>query len=572
MHNLSYEQIKTLQENTTKKLIKYINEFINKDKSLESIEFYYPDFDEQKTMIAFNVWVSIDYRTYYGKSFIEHMLEDRGCQLTNIEKEILVERNKSHITLFEILKIDREHIHGIDLLTRKHHCLWEPNLASLLEENNLIFGRIGKVLEYEGFIGNISFLPNSMKDIFIQEVLLDYNYVRVKEPKLTIGKYLKDYSLNIYRIYTECIYGIIQLDEDFASILYDELEEFEYYLSHQMPKPSIKKHINNLINLYEYYLMDEEMTLYDLDQVDFKYLLKEAIDDGFVVDKRELNSYISTLKKYLTYLKNKNPIYKEPYEQILEISKNRFFYFNKIKSIESPFCIDVILANNIVDLLNEQAFDLLMDFEKFILYMMNNPLKATNKNKYIRRKDLLNINEVMENSESVVKKAPNQKDFPMIHMFYKFSMDNGLITVKGDRLITTKKAPLFLKINDEEKYCMFLQYILNPKFLGNVSPNIDSNLLEKLVEDMLCLFSNLNEDIYYRYQELAPEYFRYSESLLVYYKFLELIGLLKYKYYPYITISITPFGKKIFNLIANRDELDKHYGKIIKLNKYLKNR
>ncbi len=192
-------------------------------------------------MIAFNVWVSIDYRTYYGKSFIEHMLEDRGCQLTNIEKEILVERNKSHITLFEILKIDGEHIHGIDLLTRKHHCLWEPNLASLLEENNLIFGRIGKVLEYEGFIGNISFLPNSMKDIFIQEVLLDYNYVRVKEPKLTIGKYLKDYSLNIYRIYTECIYGIIQLDEDFASILYDELEEFEYYLSHQIPKPSIKK-------------------------------------------------------------------------------------------------------------------------------------------------------------------------------------------------------------------------------------------------------------------------------------------------------------------------------------------
>ncbi len=58
----------------------------------------------------------------------------------------------------------------------------------------------------------------------------------------------------------------------------------------------------------------------------------------------------------------------------------------------------------------------------------------------------------------------------MIHMFYKFSMDNGLISVKGDKLITTKRAPLFLKINDEGKYCMFLQYILNPKFLGNVSP------------------------------------------------------------------------------------------------------
>ncbi len=69
------------------------------------------------------------------------------------------------------------------------------------------------------------------------------------------------------------------------------------------------------------------MTLYDLDQVDFKYLLKEAIDDGFVVDKRELNSYISTLKKIFNlFKKNKNPIYKESYEQILEISKNIFLF------------------------------------------------------------------------------------------------------------------------------------------------------------------------------------------------------------------------------------------------------
>lgn len=572
MHNLSYEQIKTLQENTTKKLIKYINEFISKDKSLESIEFYYPDFDEQKTMIAFNVWVSIDYRTRYGKSFIEHMLEDKGYQLTNIEKEILVERNKSHISLFEILEIDGEHIHGVDLLTRKHHYLWEPNLTPLLEENNLIFGRIGKVLEYEGFIGNISFLPNSIKNIFIQEVLLDYNYVRITKPELTIDKYLKDYSLNVYRIYTECIYGIIQLDEDFASVLYDELEEFEYYLSHQMSKPNIKKHINNLINLFEYYLMDEEMTLHDLDQVDFQYLLEEAVDSGFITDKRELNSFISTLKKYLTYLKNKDPIYREAYEQILEISKNRFSYFNKIKNIDSPFYIDRILANNMANSLNEQAFDFLMDFERFLLYIMNNPLKATKKNKYIRRKDLLNINEIMENNETIVKKAPNQKDFPTIHMFYTFSIENRLISIDRDEIITTQKSPLFLKINDEAKYCMFLQYILNREFLKNVIPNIDSNLSEKLLEDMLHIFSSLRECIYYRYQELAPDYVEYSESFLVYYKYLELIGLLKYEYYPYITISITPFGKKVFNLIINRDKLGEHYGKIIELNRYKKNR
>ncbi len=572
MYNLSYDQIKTLQENTTKKLIKYINDFINKDKSLDSIEFYYPDFDEQKTMIAFNVWVSIDYRTHYGKSFIEHMLEDKSCQLTNIEKEILMERNKSHISLFEILEIDGEHIHGVDLLTRKHHYLWEPNLAPMLGQNNLIFGRIGRVLEHEGFIGNISFLPSSIKDLFIEEVLIDYNYVRLREPELTIDRYLKRYSLNIYRIYTECIYGIIQLDEDFTSILYDELEEFEYYLSHQMSKPRIKKHVNNLINLFEYCLMDEEMTLYDLDQIDFEFLLEEVIDDGFITDERELNSFISTLKKYLGYLKNKTPIYKESYEQILKISKNRFLYFNRIKKFELPFYIDKILVDNIVNSLNEQAFDFLMDFEKFLLYIMNNPLESTKKNKYIKRKDLLNINEVMENSEVITRKGPNQKDFPMINLFYQFSIDNKLIVLEDDLINATKKAPLFLRLGDEQRYSIFLQYILNYQFLSLVNPNIDQVLLEKLMNDLLGLFCKLDENTYYRYQELAPKYIQHPESLLVYYKYLELMGLLRYNYYPYISIGITPFGKMTFNIIAHRDELDNYYGKVIDLNQYQKNR
>ncbi len=118
MNKLDYKQIQTIQENTTRKLIKYINEFVKRDKILDSIEFYYPDFDEQKAKIAFNVWISIDYRTDYGKSFIEHMLEEKSSYLTNLEKEILIERNKSFISLFEIEKIEGSNIYILDLLTR----------------------------------------------------------------------------------------------------------------------------------------------------------------------------------------------------------------------------------------------------------------------------------------------------------------------------------------------------------------------------------------------------------------------------------------------------------------------
>ena len=113
----------------------------------------------------------------------------------------------------------------------KKHKIWEPALSNILKKSDLIFGRIGRIIEHNGFIGNISFLPPSVKDIFMEEVFIDYNHSRLKSPELTIDKYLKYCSVNVYKIYTECIYDVVEIEEDIGSILYDELEEFEYYLS-----------------------------------------------------------------------------------------------------------------------------------------------------------------------------------------------------------------------------------------------------------------------------------------------------------------------------------------------------
>ena len=36
----------------------------------------------------------------------------------------------------------------------------------------------------------------------------------------------------------------------------------------------IKKYVANLIDFFEYYLADEDLTLYDLDQIDFKIFFR----------------------------------------------------------------------------------------------------------------------------------------------------------------------------------------------------------------------------------------------------------------------------------------------------------
>lgn len=564
MYKLSYKEIQAIQENTTRKLIKYINEFLKDDNSLDSVEFYYPDFDDENTMIAFNVWVSIDYKTEEGKTFIEHMLEDRSHGLTSLEKEILMERNKSHVSLFEIQRLQGEFIYILDILTNKEHKIWDPHLVKILKNQDLLFGRIGKIIEYKGFIGNVSFLPPSAKKLFVKKVFIDYNKIRFREPNLSKEEYLKEYSVNLYKIYTECIYDVVDLSDDISSTLYDELSEFESFLALALPRYKTKKHLNNLINLFEYYLADEDLTLYDLDEIHMEDLINILIEDGFITCDFELASYISTLKKYLGYMKGKSRSYEKSYKEILQVFQDIFLYMDKIKSIEKPFKINKKTAYKMANLLNEQALTLILDFERFLLYVMNEPLETTQRRKHIRRKDLLELNKMMDNEEEVAKKAPNQVDFPLLDFFYIFALDNGLVKLTENYLITTKKSSQYLWLNDEDKYILFLEYILSAKFLAYLDPSLNKETLKYAREDILNLLNEFKDKFNYKYSVLLVKFWKYPKLILKYSKYLEMIGLLKYNY-PEMSISITNFGKKILKILLDQDRENDH-GKVIQLN------
>lgn len=570
MYKLSYKEIQTIQENTTKKLIRYINDFLKDDNSLDSVEFYYPDFDDENTMIAFNVWVSIDYKTNYGKTFIEHMLEDRPNGLTNLEREILQERNKSYVSLFEVQRIRDEFVYLEDILIGRSHKIWDPNLSNILQESDVLFGRIGKIIEYQGFIGNVSFLPPTAKDRFIQEFFVDYNRTRFRNPGLGKEEYLKQHSVNLYKIYTECIYDVVEMTDDISSTLYDELSEFESYLSLSLPRYKIKKHINNLINLFEYYLADEEMTLYDLDEIDMEDLVNILIEDGFINCHLELVSYVNSLKKYLGFMRNRSADYQESYDELLNVSKNIFIYMKEIEYTEKPFDINKNAANKLENSLNEQALRLILDFEKFLLYIMNQPLETTKTLQHIKRKNLLELNKIMEIQEEVEKKAPNQIDFPILDLFYHFALDNKLIKLDKGILSTSRKSSQYLWLSDEDKYSLFLDYILSSKFLSSMDPSLDQDILEYAREDILTLLNELKEKVNYKYSVLLVKFWKYPKLILRYSKYLEIVGLLKYNY-PEMSISVTSFGKKVFKvLLEDQDEVNN--GKVIPLMAYRENR
>src|SRR5699024_8490349 len=120
------------------------------------------------------------------------------------------------------------------------------------------------------------------------------------------------------------------------------------------------------------------------------------------------------LKKYFGFLKNMDKNYKDTYNKILEISRNRFLYISNSESFKVNFNINKNISNNISNEINENAFDFIMDYEKFLMYLMSNPLNLTKQRHKINRKTLIEINRIMSNEETITKKAPNQEDFIML--------------------------------------------------------------------------------------------------------------------------------------------------------------
>ncbi len=570
MSKLDYETIQSIQENTIKKLIKYINEALKKDRNLDSIEFYYPDFDENKARLAFNVWISTDYRTSSGKSFIEMMLDEKANQLSSLEKSILIERNKSFISLFEIEKIDGEYIHVKDLLTGEEHSLLEPNIASILKSGDLIFGRVGKIIEYKGFIGNISFLPPSIKDEFIEKIFVDFNRTRFRYPDLTIDRYLKLYSINIYKIYTEAIYDAIDRELNMSSNdstmdLYDELDNFELFLESHVSRSEMKNHVTNLINLFEHYILENNGSLRDLGSMDLDKLFSKAIDDGLILSQKELSSYIATLKEYFKYLKTINPTYREAYKKILNISRNRFLYIYDPHNINFDFNINRTISYKITSAINEKSFDFIMDYEKFLLYLISNPLPLTKKRKYINRKTLIELNNIMEIREDITKKAPNQEDFPLLELFYNFSLDHKLVEIEGYQLSITKRGHKFLRLSDEEKFTMFIQYLLGNKIIEYIVAKSDNGNAILTRKNLINFLYSLKEGIFYKFSELDFASLGSIRYVFSYLKYMKLMGLIEYNYYP-LSFAVTPLGKVVFNILRDNNEELKNTGKVIYLN------
>ena len=590
MIKLSYSQVMGIQESATKKLLDYIDRFLQRENGISTIDFCYPNFDKRRTRVAFNVWVSLDYKTKYGKNFIEHFLEEEPYRLDKYEKIILEERNKSHISIYEIKNIQGDLIHVEDLLLRKEHLVWEPELSKFIDKNELVFGRVANVIVGEKFVGDVNFLPNFLKDEFVGGVFVDFNKTRLNNLELSMEEYLREYSLHVYEIYTNCVYSIAE-DSYENSEFEHELEEFADYLLNVecLSDSTLKKHMENLMYFYEYYLVDKGMTLYDIDEISIEDFIIDAINDNLISSQVELNSYIATFKKYIKFLQDDNPDYKESYDEILEISRNRFTYFDS-KKIRMD--IPLIYNESIVKILEDEnisTFTFIKDYENFLYCMNNHKIELTSVNKFIKRKYINIINAKLINSIETNENA-NQIDVPLIHLFYKFSIDQNILRIYNNALVESDNMSEYFFLNQNQKIALFINYIWN---IANWSELCKKNDMANLeFKNRLTLLSNLErlkENTWYNYSEIkmpspntndtfelipltvTPVF----DTVLYYFSCMNLVEL-KQNSKSIDEILITPLGKKVFKILKQNSNTkspgDPNSGRVISLDEYRTNK
>ncbi len=542
-----YKKIQKINLSVTKKLLDYISEEIKKPNIVEEVKFLGDDFFTHN--ISFDLWLSFDFLNSKGQSFIDRFLLDYRDKLTEDEKSILLERKRSNISLFEVIEIKGEYILVLDLLQNIQRTIWEPELSAITNVEDLIFSRYANILGLNTFVGNISYLPKSVRNSFLKEIFLDFNNLREKDTSLSIKDYLKTYSINVYTIYTRSVFEAIEMESDISSIFYDELEEFQGYLSIKVSKREANVIMSNLIDFFEYYLADDEISLLNIDDLDLDRFFHCAINDGFIISAESLNSYIQTFKLYLGFISNIDSKYKKSYDNILNISKKRFYFMELLKTVKIPFEVDANLSKEIKKNLNHFYNIPIIDFDKFMLYMLNKPLDLTATHKKIKRNHLIDINNMMDLSYEVKKKNPNQSDFKIIEMYYNMSLHLELAEIKGNKFICTNKGSNYLRLREEEKYTVFFQYIWSKDFIDTIYPIESEKRLGKYKKDLLNFLSSLEKNKKYEMLKVFPKASIDSDFFLNYYEYLKYIGIIDYSLYPNYEISITQLGKSIVNYL-----------------------
>ena len=541
MHTKEYERLQLLESKATEKLIKYINK-------QEEIKYIYdrmlglhPFLQEESAKLPFNIWLCCDYRDKEGMTFGERLiLEDDS--LTPDEVEILREKSASYVSLFQIKDFQEPYVVVTDVLTGEDHSLLEPQVSYVLKVGDYLLSRLGTVLGNSRMIGEVSFVPKSVIHSFIRTLIRDFNKLDQDQRSEGTKTYLKNDALKIYDLFYQSAYKYFDPQGEDLIPVYQELDEFEEYLSTKKSSSQIEKDLSNMIELYEYYLSEEGYSFKDMDKISIKDMLGDAIYEKFITSGLVFNSYISTLKAYLSYRSKISSKYQGAYEEILQISRDRFHYLKEIIRRNSLAQGDPLLSLQLKDHESDAIKSYLNDFDRFLLYVFDYPLELTEKKGHIKKVDQNNIIDFLEGDYPLYFSRPGQMKEPVVHFFFQMGLMLKLIKIRKNSLSVTANASEYLGMTREDKYTLHLRGFWNQESIKGLV-QLDSRNAKQMMKLLLQSVLRLKEGPTFS-EDLAELDGLDSDDLYLLVRYMTFMGILSNRGFDRL-VSITPTGRMV---------------------------
>lgn len=480
MTKSKYREIRKTEDQLNDRLLDFIIEKNDLNNFIYNLDIDKPPLDN---------WIINDYIKLNGTSYIDEFLELYSHSLDSLEIEILQQKSISYISIFEIVKISGNTILIEDKLNRKSYKITDDSIRTILLEGDHILARVAKIRGQYIFIGEVEYIPSSIMDEFYESILIYFNQERINNPNLEIKNFLKRYSLDIYSIYRECLADHMDEVEDDIPPIISDITDFQEYAIENFPK-DYHIYMTNLMEIFEYKLADDDLSLVDINKIDLDDFFKEAIDDGFISSKDDFNLYLNSLKAYLKFLSQGNPDFRSSYNQIIEISSNRFKYMLKLKDDNFNYDYDRMLASAISNKLDRKSLGFIWDLDRFLIFAMEFEIELTKKKKKIGKKELLSINKLLNLSEPLTKSRPSQKDSKIINILYHLTLGLGLTRINDCKMLITDKGKNFFKLRDEEKYATAFSFIQKKYSSYGLADNLTDNLATfdpDLVDDLLLM-------------------------------------------------------------------------------------
>ena len=459
---MDHDTLQELENLATEKLIDHINKdgraSILFQESLEEYEFL----DMEGSHIPFNLWLCCDYRDTSGKGFVHRLIES-DKSLSSKEKDILVGKADSYVTILEITDFNEPYAIAFDVLNHVEYKLLEPKVSVILKKGDYLLARVGRVLSSVRMLGEVSFIPKSVLPYLLREVIRNYN--DLDRSRGDMRSFLKNNSLFLYETYYQTVYENYEPEEGDLLPIYDEMDEFEEYLSMKSSSEGIERHLSNLIELYEYQLADDGTSLKDLNKVDLQQMLVDMINEKIITTPLMLNSYFSTLREYLGFLAKNDKSYRKPLSDLQSLSQERFRYVKEILHQNRLSQGDPLLSIRLREVEYKPTNTYLNDFDRFLLYIYETPVELTETRGTIKRKDINKLTRFFEGDYPMFFSRRGTTGMAILNFFTKMGIGLKLLKIKDGMLLVTSRTDEYLSLSREDKLTMHLKCFWKSGFI-----------------------------------------------------------------------------------------------------------